>query len=70
MDRVWVGRFSIAFERRGAGPPLVLLRGGVSERREWRRQLTRSIFERSSTTRSHCSRSSNGSGAHASPGSR
>jgi pimeloyl-ACP methyl ester carboxylesterase len=29
----------IAYERRGSGPPLVLLHGGVSDHREWRRQL-------------------------------
>src|SRR5262249_18577330 len=29
----------IAFERAGAGPPLVLLHGGLSDHREWRRQL-------------------------------
>jgi pimeloyl-ACP methyl ester carboxylesterase len=39
MDRVKVGKLSIAFEQRGEGPPLVLLHGGVSDMREWRRQL-------------------------------
>jgi pimeloyl-ACP methyl ester carboxylesterase len=29
----------IAYERRGSGPPLVLLHGGMSDHREWRRQL-------------------------------
>jgi pimeloyl-ACP methyl ester carboxylesterase len=29
----------IAFERRGEGPPLLLLHGGLSDHREWRAQL-------------------------------
>jgi pimeloyl-ACP methyl ester carboxylesterase len=29
----------IGYERRGSGPPLVLLHGGMSDHREWRRQL-------------------------------
>jgi pimeloyl-ACP methyl ester carboxylesterase len=33
MDRVEVGGLSIAFERAGAGPPLLLLHGGMSDRR-------------------------------------
>jgi pimeloyl-ACP methyl ester carboxylesterase len=39
MDEVRVGDFSIWFERRGAGPPLVLLHGALSDSRSWRRQL-------------------------------
>ena len=39
MDRVQLGSLSIAFERLGEGPPLLLLHGGVSDHREWRRQL-------------------------------
>ena len=30
---------TIAFERRGEGPPLVLLHGGASDSRDWRREL-------------------------------
>ena len=39
MDFVDVGGLRIAFERRGEGPPLVLLHGWPSNSREWRRQL-------------------------------
>jgi pimeloyl-ACP methyl ester carboxylesterase len=39
MERVAIGDLTIAFERRGAGPPLVLLHGGLSDHREWRPQL-------------------------------
>lgn len=39
MERVEIGDLSIAFERRGAGPALVLLHGGLSDHREWRPQL-------------------------------
>lgn len=39
VDQVEVGRLRIAFRRRGHGPPLVLLHGGMSDGREWRRQV-------------------------------
>lgn len=39
MDVVEVGGLEIAFERQGAGPPLVLLHGFVGHSREWRRQI-------------------------------
>jgi pimeloyl-ACP methyl ester carboxylesterase len=39
VDRVQVGSLSIAFEWMGEGVPLLLLHGGVSDRREWRQQL-------------------------------
>jgi len=39
MDRVEVGGLTIAFERAGHGPALVLLHGGRSDHREWRAQL-------------------------------
>jgi pimeloyl-ACP methyl ester carboxylesterase len=39
MDEIEVGGFRVAFERRGAGPPLVLLHGWPVDSREWRRQL-------------------------------
>jgi pimeloyl-ACP methyl ester carboxylesterase len=39
VGRVEVDGLTIAFERRGEGPPLVLLHGGLSDHREWRNQL-------------------------------
>lgn len=39
MDQIQVDGLRIAFERAGQGPPLVLLHGGLSDSREWRRQL-------------------------------
>ena len=39
MDHIEVGGLRVAFERRGEGPPLVLLHGWPSNSREWRRQL-------------------------------
>ena len=39
MERVVVEGLEIAFERAGTGPPLVLLHGGLSDHREWSRQL-------------------------------
>ena len=39
MDRVEAGGLTIAYERRGDGPPLVLLHGGMNDHREWSRQL-------------------------------
>jgi pimeloyl-ACP methyl ester carboxylesterase len=39
MSDVLVGDLRIAYERTGAGPALLLLHGGVSDHREWRRQL-------------------------------
>jgi pimeloyl-ACP methyl ester carboxylesterase len=39
MDEIEVGGLRVAFERRGKGPPLVLLHGWPSNSREWRRQL-------------------------------
>ena len=39
MDVVDVGGLEIAFERRGSGPPLVLVHGYVGDRRTWRAQL-------------------------------
>lgn len=38
MDHIVVGGLRVAFERRGEGPPLVLLHGWPSNSREWRRQ--------------------------------
>lgn len=34
-----IGGLRIAFERAGEGPPVVLLHGGLSDSREWRRQI-------------------------------
>lgn len=39
METVDVAGLTIAFERRGDGPGLMLLHGGLSDHREWRRQL-------------------------------
>jgi pimeloyl-ACP methyl ester carboxylesterase len=39
VPRIDVDGLGIAYERVGAGPPVVLLHGGVSDNREWRRQL-------------------------------
>jgi pimeloyl-ACP methyl ester carboxylesterase len=39
MDQVEVMGLRVAFERRGEGPPLVLLHGWPVDSREWRRQL-------------------------------
>ena len=39
MDQVHVAGLRIAFERRGAGPPLLLLHGLVCDGRLWRREL-------------------------------
>ena len=39
MDAVDVGGHRIAFERRGEGPPLLLLHGYVGDRRMWRSQI-------------------------------
>ena len=38
-ERINVGDLNIAFQRSGDGPPLVLLHGGLSDHREWRRQV-------------------------------
>lgn len=38
-ERIDVGDLTIAFERSGNGPALVLLHGGLSDHREWRRQV-------------------------------
>ena len=39
MDTIAAGGYRIAYERKGEGPPVVLLHGGVGDRRTWRRQL-------------------------------
>jgi pimeloyl-ACP methyl ester carboxylesterase len=39
MDEVEVGGHRIAYERRGEGPPLVLLHGWPMDGREWHRQI-------------------------------
>lgn len=39
MEEIEVAGLRIAFERAGAGPPLVLLHGVLGDSREWRRQL-------------------------------
>ena len=39
MERVEVDGLTIAFERRGDGPPLLLVHGGLVDHREWSRQL-------------------------------
>ena len=39
MDRVDVGGLTVAYERVGEGPPLVLVHGGLVDHREWTPQL-------------------------------
>ncbi len=39
MNHVSVGGLRIAYRRAGQGPALVLLHGGLSDSREWRRQI-------------------------------
>lgn len=39
MQQIAITGLRIAYERAGEGPPLVLLHGGLSDSREWRRQL-------------------------------
>lgn len=39
MNKVKIGGFRIAFQRKGEGIPLVLLHGALSDSREWHRQL-------------------------------
>jgi pimeloyl-ACP methyl ester carboxylesterase len=39
MDEIEVDGHRIAYERKGAGPPLVVLHGWPMDGREWRRQI-------------------------------
>jgi len=39
MDEVEVGGHRIAYQKKGEGPPLVLLHGWPLNSREWRRQI-------------------------------
>ena len=39
MPYIHAGAFRLVLEGAGQGPPLVLLHGGVSDSREWRRQI-------------------------------
>lgn len=39
MNTIKIGGLSIAYEQKGKGPPLMLLHGGLSDNRVWRRQL-------------------------------
>jgi pimeloyl-ACP methyl ester carboxylesterase len=39
MDHVQIDGLRIAYQREGAGPPLVLLHGGPTDHREWRHQI-------------------------------
>jgi pimeloyl-ACP methyl ester carboxylesterase len=39
VERIDVAGLTIAFERTGQGTPVVLLHGGLSDNREWRRQI-------------------------------
>jgi pimeloyl-ACP methyl ester carboxylesterase len=39
VDTIEAGGHRIAYDRQGEGPPVVLLHGGVGDRRTWRRQI-------------------------------
>ena len=39
MERIEIAGLRIAYERAGAGSPLVLLHGGIGDSRDWRRQM-------------------------------
>jgi pimeloyl-ACP methyl ester carboxylesterase len=39
VDKVEIQGLTIAYRRAGKGPPLLLLHGGISDGREWRRQI-------------------------------
>jgi len=39
MKRFVAGGLTLAYELRGSGPPMVLLHGGMSDHREWSRQV-------------------------------
>jgi pimeloyl-ACP methyl ester carboxylesterase len=39
MDQVEIAGLQVAFERKGEGPPLVLLHGALEDSRAWRRQI-------------------------------
>jgi pimeloyl-ACP methyl ester carboxylesterase len=39
MEQIAIDGLTIAFERSGSGPPVLLLHGGISDSREWRRQI-------------------------------
>ncbi len=39
MSSIELDDLTISYERAGTGPPLVLLHGGLSDHREWRRQI-------------------------------
>ena len=45
MEQVEVAGLRIAYERAGAGPPLVLLHGGLGDSRDWRRQMPAFVEE-------------------------
>lgn len=39
MEQIATAGLRIAYERAGEGPPIILLHGGLSDSREWRRQI-------------------------------
>jgi pimeloyl-ACP methyl ester carboxylesterase len=45
VEQIPVAGLRIAYERAGEGSPLVLLHGGLSDSREWRRQLDALSYE-------------------------
>jgi pimeloyl-ACP methyl ester carboxylesterase len=39
MEKAAIGEYSIAYKKQGQGPPLILMHGGFSDSRVWRKQI-------------------------------